>query len=357
MMRTLWMLLIFVFLPTFMCKAEMPAFPDTPNTSIPQNLLKTKSNPEANYSDPIEVRYGFSSLKFSQEQPRMVAIDHRSEDGMFTLVKTAEASALPKDMTTGDFERIFNAVYDAEGMDDLRSILSPKYFQALGDKVRAGTSPYMILAMIQAMRPQDIHIMDFNVHEDRADFSVRGSSAFGPVEGLIRMVKADGLWKIDNENWYAGGRGTRDYIAASLNPLTTQKKYTSLKHHDFMSQLTPDYRVNGNLLSLTKVPFQPRSRRAFTFVFLMNKEKTARDYAGSLYDGPQSVLAKGHAKTHMHVLFVGSRRLVSQQTVEQKYPIDFSVANSEDGYSARQWNLILPNKKPREVAVSLLWNF
>jgi hypothetical protein len=43
--------------------------------------------------------------------------------------------------------------------------------------------------------------------------------------------------------------------------------------------------------------------------------------------------------------------------IEKEYPIDISVANYKDGYAPREWNIVMPSKKPKEVIVSLLWSF
>ena len=108
---------------------------------------------------------------------------------------------------------------------------------------------------------------------------------------------------------------------------------------------------------MTKVPYN-KSRRAFNFVFLLNKENIKPDRSHDIYDGRDAAsLKSGKGHTHMHVMWTGSKKLMPDQKVEQQYPIDFSLANYDDGYSARQWNLILPSKKPREVVVSFLLNF
>ncbi|MBL8013817.1 MAG: hypothetical protein JNN05_08225 [Candidatus Omnitrophica bacterium] len=89
----------------------------------------------------------------------------------------------------------------------------------------------------------------------------------------------------------------------------------------------------------------------------MKKEKTEAARQNDIYQTVRNAYAKSNPRTHMHVLWTGSRRLMKEQKVQQQYPIDFSIANFDDGYSPGQWNLILPDKKPREVVVSFLWNF
>lgn len=338
-MRQLWLSLILcVFLPTLVCKADTTAFDQLPNQHLPQNLLKESNDP----ADTSEIRYGFSSLVFTSgpvQEVKIVRQTSPEETNVFSLVKTAEAVGMPTGLTPQYFETIGNSVNRVSQLGDLRSVLSQNNFQALEDKVKSGASQYAVLTMVQTMRPYDIRVMDFDIRKNEATLAVKGQSHLGPMRGLIHLVKQGDLWKIDKENWYAGGRDVQDYLGAFLNPLPAKNKYNDAESTGLMSQISPDYKTNRNFLSLTKVPYH-KSRRAFTFVFLLNKENRNKSH------------------THMHVLWTGSKKILREQkVVDNQYPIDFSIANFDEGYSARQWNLILPNKKPREVVVSVLWNF
>jgi hypothetical protein len=338
----------------------MPAFNDTPNTQIPHNLLKQNNLPKARNTDTLEVRYGFSILKFNNGPSEEVKIDHQanSKDGsLFIWGKTAEASSLPGDLTIKDLEKICNAVNGAGRLDDLKDVLSQKNFQLLGEKVKAGSSQYVVLAMVQAMRPYNISIMDFNIGDDQGSLAVRGRSYFGPVGGLIRLVKEDGAWKIDNENWYAGGRDSIDYIAASVNPLTTKSKYTSVRSSSLMSQLSPDSRPNYNMLALSRAPYH-KNGRSINFVFMLKKAKTQSDRSPDIYNRGSAGQVQGLPRAPMHVLWTGSKRLMPEQkVVDYQSPVDFSIANYDDGYAPGQWNFVMPTKKPREITVSMLLNF
>ncbi len=116
------------------------------------------------------------------------------------------------------------------------------------------------------------------------------------------------------------------------------------KYAAFLSQVSPEYKVKRNFLSLTKISTD-KHRRAFVFVFLMNNKETARNN-------------KDKERTRMHVMWTGSKKVMKEQKIiKNEYPIDFSIANYEDGYAPGEWNFILPNKKPREVRVSLMWAF
>jgi hypothetical protein len=125
----------------------------------------------------------------------------------------------------------------------------------------------------------------------------------------------------------------------------SDKKYSRSKYGGFLSQVSPEYSLNNNFLSLVKVS-TPRRKQAFMFVFFMNPKGHARTL--------KEKIAK---HTHMHILWTGPKQLVSEQKIVRDYPVNFSIANHKDGYSQGEWNLVLPSKKPKEVAVSFLWSF
>lgn len=359
-MRRLWLTLVLVFLPTLVCKADMPAFNDVPNTHIPQNLLKQNELSNTQHLQTAEVRYGFSNLRFNNGPAEIVKIDHQARfknGNLFSLEKSAEASGLPAGMTVKDFEDICNAVNGASQLDDLKSVLSQNYFQLLDDKRKAGTSQYVVLAMVQAMRPYNISIMDFNIADDQGSLAVRGRSYFGSISGLMTLVKQEGVWKIDHENWYAGGKDSIDYIAASLNPLAAKKKYVSVHSRSLMSQLSPDTRPNYNRLALSRAPYH-KNGRSINFVFMLKKANTQADRSPDIYNRGSAGQVKGQPRAPMHVMWTGSKRLMPEQkVVDYQSPVDFSIANYDDGYAPGQWNFIMPTKKPREITVSMLWNF
>jgi hypothetical protein len=132
-------------------------------------------------------------------------------------------------------------------------------------------------------------------------------------------------------------------------------KYDYAKTGGLMSEVSPDYRLHGRI-ALQRVP-NTRQKRAFTFVFLMNKEK-----------GEARKIRKQHKivleemppaqKRRMHILWTGSKKIVKEQKViDDTYPLDVSIARYDEGFSPGEWNLVLPSKKPKEIAVSFLWSF
>ncbi len=355
-MRRLWLTLILVFLPTLVCKADMPSFNDTPNQQIPSNLLKQNNLQNKQNPDELEIHYGFSSLKFHNGPVQTVKIDHTAQTksgDLFHLMPTAEAA----DVSIKELEHICNSVNGANRLEDLTEVLSHNNFQLLQEKVNSGKSPYIVLAMVQAMRPSHIEILDFNLQDNNAQLAVRGRSTFGITQGLIGLVKEDNLWKINRENWQAGGSSSMGFISATVNPLSKTNQYAQSNSSGLISQISPDYKVNRNFLALTRVPYN-KSRRAFTFVFLIKNNKSKLGHAKEVYDSSSKTFVKENPRAKMHVLWTGSRKLMPEQkVVDYQTPIGFSIANYDDGYSPGQWNLILPNKKPREVTVSFLMNF
>jgi len=134
-------------------------------------------------------------------------------------------------------------------------------------------------------------------------------------------------------------------LSIDEQPLLHEKKKEG-KYAGFINAVSPDYIVNRNFLSLTKVP-QDRRKRAIMFVFFMNKPKA---------DPNKVMMAKNSMRSRLHIM-APKRVVTEQKVVDDEYPLDVSIARYDDGYSADEWNLVLPNKKPREIFVSLLWNF
>jgi hypothetical protein len=151
----------------------------------------------------------------------------------------------------------------------------------------------------------------------------------------VKSIKFQMLLKeIEKEN------GKNDPIAATL---FVENTYAYERSASVLSEISPDYRINKNFLSLTKVATN-RRKESIMFTFLMNKDKVNPNL-------------NDHPRHRMHVLWPSKRMMLEQMVIDDQYPVDLSVAKYQDGYAPREWNLVLPNKKPREVGVSLLWSF
>lgn len=149
------------------------------------------------------------------------------------------------------------------------------------------------------------------------------------------------VWKIEPENKAAN--------ASNDKALTTFNKLPQKKYAVFLKAISPEYQLDKNILSLQKVSIN-RRKQSIMFVFLMNQVKESETNL------QQQISGKPHKR--MHVMWPGSKFLKQQQRViDDEYPVDISIANYEDGYAAREWNFVLPNKKPKEVAVALMWSF
>lgn len=355
-MHRFWLAMVLVAFPALICKAELP-LTDEVSKTLPSNLLKSPQ--KSSKSQALELHYGLSYLKFDAGTMKKLRIDHQSETASaqpFLTIKTAEAAQGQEDFTIKGFEAMCNSINEKTRLKDLQSVLSREYYQILLNKVKAGMSQYVVLAMLQVMRPSDIYILDFHVQSGKALLSVKGQSDFGPMQGMVRLVKEDGLWKIAQENWYAAQNDFPRTFGTSLSRFAQADQYLVPNLGGVIDEISPESRINMNYLALSKVPYH-QSHRAFTFVFLMKKEKSEASHQNDIYQMSKTAYDKANPPTHMHVVWTGTRKLLKEQKVEQQYPINFSIANYDDGYSSGQWNLILPQKKPREVVVSLLWNF
>jgi hypothetical protein len=129
-------------------------------------------------------------------------------------------------------------------------------------------------------------------------------------------------------------------IAEAVTPLSVGNRYLEKERPNLLSTISPDHRIHYGFLSLSKI-HNDKNTRAITFVFLMNKDKNA---------------PKDSPRMRMHIM--GSPKIFKEQRIVQnELPLDVTMAKYDDGYAPREWNMVLPNKKPREVKVELLWSF
>ncbi len=290
-----------------------------------------------------------------------VTVDHplpQQDSASHSIAGRAQTAVFTPEAGSRDFASIYDRVNDAQHLEDLRPILSDRYFQLLKAKVKSGVSQYMVLAMIQAMRPSAARIFETHIKGSSAELMVAGSSKTGAMRGLIHLVKKDDFWKIDDESWYAEGieplyRG--GLVDSNEHLLSAKTKFRSDAPAGLIERVSPHYAIKDSLLSLTKVS-QGVRKESLMFVFLMNKDK---DTAGKGKDKERSkVVLSQSNRNHMHLMWTGSAKLLPKQMiVEGEYPMDFSIAKYADGFASDEWNLVLPNKKPREVMISLLWTF
>lgn len=355
MKRLLFPLVFYFFLTTSVSGAEMSAFEDAPRVPIPSNIVNPQISQDIPLPHVIDIPYGSLNLSWSNGSAQEVKIDHRlppNVDNSLSFVQVAQAAEMD-DLTPEGFENLWGSIQGARQLKDLKNSLAPGYFQKLQAQVESGVSQYVVLANMQILRPQKIHIRDFNIENSRAEFLVSGHSLFGPVQGLVQLVKIEGDWKIDQESWYAGGKDDKRPIGVALKPLEELKYYGDVPSGLF-AEVSPDYEVPRNFLSLAKVPYS-KDKEAVSFVFLMNEDTMAQEEQVHSEEG--GTLKNSHRQS-MHVVWTWTKRfMVEQKRIANQYPVDVSIANDEDGYAPRQWNLVLPEKKPREAVISLLWAF
>jgi hypothetical protein len=342
-MKRLVLPLVILFLPTLICQAETEPVAEI---TLPPIVI-AKPNPSS-----AEIPYGFSKLTLNSGPVKEVKIDHpQSAGNSFSLVGTAEAFIDSDEHTIAHFERICNAINNASRLEDLKPLITENNFQSLQAQVNEGASPYAVVGVIRSMRPRDIHIIDSVIDKDQATLAVTGRSHFGLTNGLIHLVKSDGLWKIENEEWYAAD----DHYLPIYNPLTLANKTPAPVKSALMTELGPDHIFNKNRLSLTKTGYK-KEKKAFTFVFFMNKGKTGPKTSELTFEGQTT--SKKNLRPRMHIMWTASKKILKeQQLIEDQYPMDVSIANYDDGFASDEWNLILPRNKPREIIFSWMWNF
>ena len=181
------------------------------------------------------------------------------------------------------------------------------------------------------VKKQDLQTLQAQDHERLSEFTLNTLS--------IKLKKHS--LRSQSKDWYIDDK---DSIDRSLNDLALKK---SSPYAGFLSQSSPDYQIKDNLIFLTKVPIN-RDKESLMFVFLMNRPKV----------DPNKAIEPVSNRAKMHLLWTGSKRyMIQKKVIKDEYPMDVSIANYEDGFASGEWNFILPNKKPREVKVSLVWSF
>jgi hypothetical protein len=250
-------------------------------------------------------------------------------------------------LTVDYLEKLLEAVNDATALHQLQPVLSAHNYHLLKAKEKEGVSQYTILANIQSMRPQNIRVLDSKIEEGRATAAVTGTSQFGPMPGLIHLVKDDGIWKIESEEWQAVNKPAPIYSMVSSR-LTSEWRRPGL-----ISQLSPDCDAKHNILGLRKVPFN-KDKKAIMFVFFMDKKNDLRK-AKVL---PGENVARDE-RGYMHIMWTGSKKIVREQAFIQDgyYPADVSIGHFDDGFEPGEWNMVLPRNKPRAIKLAWLWSF
>jgi hypothetical protein len=176
------------------------------------------------------------------------------------------------------------------------------------------------------VQPSILKIQDLKSAENREIVPIPER----PVKWTVRQVEIEHAWG-------------KDSITASINSKPAHRAYEA-----FLSTVSPMH-TNRKLLGLSKVPFD-REKKELSFVFFMNRDKV---------DSRRSkVLDQDEQRPRMHVLWPGSKQMdMDQNLIKDKYPVDVSIANYEDGYAPGELNVVLPSKKFREVKVSWAWSF
>ncbi len=297
-------------------------------------------------TDSTGIHYGFTNLTFHNGTAPEAKIDHPPAplvENSFSLVKNAEANLGPLGPTPAIFAKICNSVNQARQIHDLKTVLTETNYQQLRSKIDNGASPHAVLAMIQAQRPDKIRVMDSKIEQDQVTLAVTGESPFGPMQGMIYLLKNQGQWRIAREDWHAGKSKTIEMSPAVLL-LSEDIQAHQRNRAGLIASITPEYKFDRNFLPLSKVPYKV-TRRAFEFVFLLNK--------------PQKTDSSKKAdRSDLHILWTASKkRKIEQKLIKDEYPIDVSIANDQDGYAPGQWNLVLPSRKPRQVKVTFLLSF
>jgi len=330
-------LFLLLVLPTFVCEADSPAV----DTVAHRSLMR--------HQDSVEISYLFSKLTLKSGLLKEYTIDHTppqpAKEGTFSFISIAEAA--DSVLTVDYLEKLLQAVNDATTLHQLQPVLSAHNYQLLKNKEKEGVSQYTILAMVQSMRPNNIRVLDSKVEEGRATVAVTGTSQYGPMPGLVHLVKDDGLWKIEREEWQAAPK------PMPISNLVSMRSSREWKPKGLIASVTPESAPKNNMLGLKKVPFN-KDKRSIMFVFFMNKKNDLR----KAHVLPGENVAKD-GRGYMHIMWTGSKKIVRNQELfsDGYYPADVSIGHFDDGFASGEWNMILPRNKPRSIKMALLWSF
>lgn len=316
-------------------------------------------------TDSLQISYTQSQLTFSTGSVREVRIDYRApapkNEGL-SLITPAHAA--PPPFKAQDFYTIYDHLNNAFRLNDLKPYITDAYYDQLQARIKAGASSHAVMAMLQAMRPQKAAILESKIDDTHAELILTGRSNLGVMRGRVHLVGTDAGWRVEREQWYVGGKEKKDSFGASYDMLSGRTTQVHPAQVDMMSSVSPDYVINRNFLDLTKIS-KSRRKQSVMFVFLMNgKKDNTEEQQGIGRLLPKQTLFhydamdKNHQRNRLHVMWTGPKKILKdQKVIENEYPVDLSIARYDDGYAPGEWNMVLPNKKPREVAVSLMWSF
>ncbi len=316
-----------------------------------QNGNKLGLNPH----DPTQtttLETGAVSLNFSNEPIQQIALaDYPKDDTMKPsfFVGVAEASVIPTDSIMIDFKRAQERIQRARSLRDMEDVTTANYIQPLKDKVGVGVNELMVVSMLQNLRPDNVNIQDVRGQKDHSKLAVTGNSSYGKVHGVVEMVQDPNGWKIERETWFSD---QKKQVAVEKNLLTTMNVPPKLEDPMVNSSLAfvenPDVKFNRNTLNL-QMAHPNISKKNFTFIYYIQKKDRMKEHL----TGTKEELA-----APVHILWTGPRSMVPQQTVvKNEYPINYSIADDNDGYMPGAMNLHLPKRKPNGVVVSAMFTF
>lgn len=347
-MRKLFVYLILVLFIPSIGLADVIVFQD--GTQIETKVIQESDSEARLYYEGSSLTYLKNPIEGLQLNPPV------KKDTLVVpfLESIAEASVELPEVAIRAYLEAHQRIQNSWQLKDLETSLSDQYLDRLSKRVDAGANSLVVLQMIKNLSPENVEVLDTHIEEEKAQIAVRGQASLGDMYGIVTMVKEKAQWRVDQESWFSADlkdlKQRLPLIAVdtvkSLDLVQARKKKESLT----ASLRSPDYSFDYNPFSLKKLNPYERDE-AFMLVFFVQKgESRAKDLGLESSDESD--------RNRIHVLWTGPKQLVPKPKMyEDQYSWDVSIANDDDGYLSGNFNLKLPDKRPKEVAASFLLNF
>lgn len=305
--------------------------------------------------DAAQMSYGMTTVSYRKVAVERVQLEHpvRPINPEVSLVTVAEASIQPTHDIIQTYLKAHHSIKNAWTINEIEPFVTKHYYQSLVDKKAQGAHDVVLLELIRGLLPDEPMVSDSFVDDNRAQLATSAKGHWGETKGVINMIQEDGLWKIQQQRWYAEESRLKE-LTPLLSVHTTYNPDKITKENKVAFERgVSSYKFSRNPLALSKTRARSKlPKDAFVLVFYMKKGEKLKKRLQDPYPDDEN------KKPRLHLVWTGPKQAVPQQTTySNKYPLDISIANESEGYLSDNVNLRFPKKKPRGITVEFLFEF